>query len=106
MLWGRREHKVEISLLAYGRGAGVLPMSSESLVEQGPRAVLAEGLLADSRGSNRCLVMTPGSLLGSHPGMTLLPAASSLLCVPVELPLTGTGPSSWHAEWLFRPLDV
>lgn len=82
MLWGRREHKVEISLLAYGRGAGVLPMSSESLVEQGPRAVLAQGLLADSRGSNRCLVMTPGSLLGSHPGMTLLPASLllSALC--------------------------
>lgn len=41
MLWGRKEHEVEISMLAYGRGATeswALPVSSESLAERGHRA--------------------------------------------------------------------
>lgn len=50
VLWGRKEHEVERSMLAYGPGAGVLPMSSESLVEQGHRAVLAEVLLLQTAG--------------------------------------------------------
>lgn len=50
MLWGREEREVEIRMLAYGPGAGVLPISSDRLVEQGHRAVLAEGLLLQTAG--------------------------------------------------------
>lgn len=67
MLWGRKEHEVEVSMLAYGRGplgAGVLPVSLESLVERSHRALLVGGCCCISRGYNRCLVITPGSLLG------------------------------------------
>lgn len=53
MLWGRKEHEVEISMLAYGReplGAGVLPVSLESLVERSHRALLVGGLLSHQQG--------------------------------------------------------
>lgn len=53
VLWGRKEHEVEISMLAYGRGAlgaGVLPVSLESLVERSHRALLVGGLLLHQQG--------------------------------------------------------
>lgn len=50
MLWGRKEHEVERSILAYVRGAGVLPMSSEGLVERGHRTVPPEELLLQTAG--------------------------------------------------------
>lgn len=50
MLWGREEHEVGTSMLAYVRGAGVSPMSSEGLVEWGHRTVLPEELLLQTAG--------------------------------------------------------
>lgn len=50
MLWGRKEHEVETSMLAYARGAGVLPMSSEGLVERGHRTMPPEELLLQTAG--------------------------------------------------------
>lgn len=50
MLWDRKEHEVETGMLAYARGAGVLPMSSEGLVERGHRTVPPEELLLQSAG--------------------------------------------------------
>lgn len=47
---GWKEHEVEAGMLAYARGAGVLPMSSEGLVERGHRTVPPEELLLQAAG--------------------------------------------------------
>lgn len=53
MLWGREEQELEISMLhmvGEPLGAGILPTSLESLVEQSHRALLVGGLLLQSAG--------------------------------------------------------
>lgn len=68
MLWGRKEQEVEISMLAYGRRATESWGPAHEFREPGgaePQGFAGwRAVVAISRGYNRCLVITPGSLLG------------------------------------------
>lgn len=65
---GQEKHEVEVSMLAYGRGVTGSWGPAHEFREPGgtePQGFAGwRAAVAVSRGYNRCLVITPGSLLG------------------------------------------